>query len=110
MNKQIEEMAKIIHEAKMNDIIAKVTGDIEDLIDCPPMNVSVAEALYNAGYRKASDVAREIFAELETVLYKIVKPSIRAVGIVETKIMDGFHIRIEDYNTIKKKYESEGED
>lgn len=27
---------------------------------------SLAEALYNVGYRRASDVAREIFAELET--------------------------------------------
>lgn len=55
-----------------------------------------------------ADVAREIFEELETVLYKIAKPSIRADGILETKIMDGFHIRIEDYNAIRKKYESEG--
>lgn len=65
MNKQIQEMAKAIHKAKMNDIIAKVTGDIEDFIDCPPMNVSVAEALYNAGYRRASDVENAICAAIE---------------------------------------------
>lgn len=52
MNKQIEEMAKVIHKAKMNDIIAKVTVDIDDLIDCAPSNVVVAEALYKEGYRK----------------------------------------------------------
>ena len=96
MNKQIEEMAKIIHEAKMNDIIAKVTGDIEDLIDCPPMNVSVAEALYNAGYRKTSDVAREIFAEINKII------DVDKFG--EAK----FDVR--ELYKIEKKYESEGAD
>lgn len=34
---------------------------------------SMAEHLYNAGYRKASDVAREIFAEIEQHLEKQIK-------------------------------------
>ena len=31
-------------------------------------SVDDAEALYNAGYRKASDVAREIFEEIERLI------------------------------------------
>ena len=108
MNKQIEEMTKIICQMYRREKEKKCAG-VQDC-DCKCLQYNRCEALFNMGYRKTTDVAREIFAELETVLYKIVKPSIRAVGIVETKIMDGFHIRIEDYNAIKKKYESEGEE
>jgi hypothetical protein len=51
-NKQIYEMAKLITEGAR-----PATED--------------AEALYNAGYRKASDVASEIFEEIEDVLNNI---------------------------------------
>lgn len=58
MNKQIEEMTKVIES-----------------ISCWQDGMfgyykSKAEALYNAGYRKASDVAREIFAEIATAFIK----------------------------------------
>ena len=48
MSKPVEEMAKIA--AKRDDTC---------------MAASIANDLYNAGYRKASDVAREIFEEIE---------------------------------------------
>ena len=48
-------MADILCEAKGHDCNG---GD-----DC--RCVKQAEALYNAGYRKASEVAEEIFAEIE---------------------------------------------
>ena len=100
-DKQIDEMAKAICE----HFVPHGCGRCPDCF-CE----GDALKLYNVCYRKASDVAREIFEELETVLYKIAKPIIRADGILETKIMDGFHIRIEDYNAIRKKYESEVEE
>lgn len=37
---------------------------------CCSYNEKEATALYNAGYRKASDVAREIFEEIEKLLKK----------------------------------------
>lgn len=63
-DKQIEEMAK----------------DLCD-IDCKGMKCNVcdsygceyrmqAEALYNAGYRKSTDLAEEIFAEIEVLIEK----------------------------------------
>ena len=54
-----------------------------------------------------AEVARGIFEEIETVLYSVVVPTIRADGRILGKTLDGLHIRIEDYNTIKKKYTEE---
>ena len=78
-----------------------------------------AEILYNAGYRKASDVAREIFEEIEQEIaaalksnYKVLPQVIDSYEIYHTvkgKIsalcgIDGFIAEL------KKKYESEGKE
>jgi hypothetical protein len=64
MNKQIEEMAKIIvngcregncEECKYSEGVLYP--------ECVPS--FTAEALYNAGYRRQDEVAREIFTEIE---------------------------------------------
>ena len=53
-DKQIEDMAK--------DIACKITWDDDEIptVDC----LETAKRLYNAGYRKASDVAEEIIKDL----------------------------------------------
>ena len=80
-DKQIEEMADILCDAKGHDCNG---GD-----DC--RCVKQAEALYNAGYCKATDVAREIFEDIEDVLNNI-----------------GYFDEL-DFNALKKKYiQSEG--
>ena len=58
---QIEEMAKAMHDGCS---IVKATNQCrgEDCLDCG------AVTLYEKGYRKASDVAREIFEEIEKVV------------------------------------------
>ncbi len=78
MEKQIEEMAKVMLEASTNANVepvfemegkevvlgenaTKVLNNILEQAFIP----FLAEVLYNAGYRKASDVAREIFKDLE---------------------------------------------
>ena len=59
--KQIDEMAKVIEQARI-----KATDTTNS------MNYGFggwyAKELYNAGYRKASEVAREIFAEIENII------------------------------------------
>ena len=58
--------------------------------------VEDADALYNAGYRKASDVAMEIFKEIESCKWS------------ETQYGDHmlcFEINSEKYAELKKKYE-----
>lgn len=59
--KQIVEMAKVIARrstAFRNQNVAFMTTATK-----------TAESLYNAGYRKATDVAEEIFAEIEAEIY-----------------------------------------
>ena len=54
--KQIEEMAQTIHDV----------AEAHHIIWC----TELAKILYNAGYRKASDVAEEIFAEVMQAIEK----------------------------------------
>ena len=59
-DKQIEEMAK--------DIACKIAWDDDEIptLDC----LETAKRLYLAGYRKSTDVAEEIFAEIEKIRLK----------------------------------------
>ena len=67
-NKQIEQMAKVIGDADQRCYEM-------DCDDCPLHDTELglckekfnATELYNAGYRKASEVAREIFEEIEEI-------------------------------------------
>lgn len=71
------------------------------------MNYSLtAKLLYNAGYRKASDVAREIFAEIDKILDNYHSACLPA-GAIEayTYYEGGLGDAIAE---LKKKYESEG--
>jgi hypothetical protein len=75
IDKQIEEMAK----------------DLENYTCMSEYQAEIASRmLYIKGYRKASDVAREIFEEIEDVINNI-----------------GYFDEI-DFRSLKKKYESEG--
>jgi hypothetical protein len=51
-----------------------------------------------------SEIAREIFGELESVLSRFAYPSLTALGNVKVITAEGWHIRADDYRTIKKKY------
>ena len=61
-DKQIEEMASIIN--------LPCSGHCEECpsLDCGCLEKLRAVSLYNAGYRKASDVAEEIFAAIEEMV------------------------------------------
>lgn len=87
-DRQIEEMAIVIyHGRKMGDA---------------PM--SIASDLYNAGYRKASDVAREISQDIIEPLWNAYKNS----TCQETVLLVALICETIN-NQLKKKYESEGE-
>lgn len=58
--KQTEEMAKVIDKSPW-----KLE---QDFTGCNINSSDIAESLYNAGYRKQSEVAREIFEEIEGAL------------------------------------------
>lgn len=91
----IEEMAKIL------------CSDYGDCKKCslsnpesenPCMVYDDCERLYNEGYRKQSDVAREIFEEIEKLKY-------RNWGDCN----DNFYLNYADVETLKKKYMEEQE-
>ena len=84
-DKQIEEMAKVLYESdnKRNVVICGVE--------------TVAEDIYNAGYRKASDVAREIFEEIE----KYNRPPIPECEAV-------YVMKKSEFEALKNKYTEEG--
>ena len=93
MNKQIEEMAKA---TMFHCRIDNQCGSCH----WSTCNECLAEALYNAGYRKASDVAREIFEEIE-------KEYGENCGAY--RIDDLTYGQLWDFLAeLKKKYESEG--
>lgn len=55
MNKQIEEMANIVHDADAEVIFGMLKAQPDDFVGrALPRQVYIAKALYNAGYRKAS--------------------------------------------------------
>ena len=89
MEKQIEEMAKVLGEIQEFGI--NRPRDEERYPVLYPSNKEVADYLISKGYRKASEVAREIFAEIERVC-------------IDT--FGNFNHRV--FAELKKKYESEG--
>ena len=91
-DKQIEEMALALSEGGCGKECDCIQGD---KFNCHLLYS--ASVLYNAGYRKASDVAREIFEELEAMPKD--QPSYVLYVFLTKKIAD-----------LKKKYESEGAD
>lgn len=88
MNKQIDEI-----RAMAKFLACNVAWDEDEI---PTVNcLETANRLYVNGYRKASDVAREIFEEIEDNSY--------SYGV-------NFVISKETLAELKKKYESEGEE
>ena len=67
MNKQIEEMARYIDKS---DILCRTCGE-STYTYCAD---AISELLYNAGYRRQDEVAKEIFAEIERNIFEIITP------------------------------------
>lgn len=87
--KQIEEMARDLCECYNSDGSCWQDDKPCDLRCDEYTN---AQYLYDKGYRKASDVAEEIFAEIEQIFF-------------DNEVV----INITRYNELKKKYTEEGE-
>ena len=101
MNKQIEEMAKDIRIAETEYMVAMLTADIDSMIDgTAGEDERIATALYEMGYRKASDVIDDVNRSLTTKVFN------------SNEIATGYLWAITDVRKLllklKKKYESEG--
>ena len=66
-DKQIEEMAKTVCH------LDRTCDECMTSFECKAM--MYAKRFYNAGYRKASEVAREIFAEIEEIRLRQIRKS-----------------------------------
>lgn len=107
MNKQIEEMAKTIQHLR---IAAKpcLSDRLSSSMSCLAcdylekgycqQDIEVATGLYDKSYRKASDVVREIFDEIDRLTYRYMNDVDYSIGDMVLDIAD-----------LKKKYEREGE-
>ena len=121
MNKQIEEMAKAIFE----------TGEAIEEIDlrCACLHgadsdsetkfMRIARHLYRSGYRKANDVAREIFAEIAKFIFSEIPNELTPIYKKELNYRDGvisgkreafFEVLNHLDKELRKKYEREGAD
>lgn len=107
--KQIEEMAKDVCANCMDEICA--SGRCEFQYDCP-LDMDTVKRLYLKGYRKSSDVAREIFAEIEKTVRGVLilipfsyKDNLKTVECKKECYQDF----IEYIAELQKRYESEGE-
>ena len=102
-DKQIEEMAKAINVADHEYCNGKCIGCEHKpmrIENCACIDIAIAKGLANAGYRKSTELAREIFEEIESKL------------ILSKAIHCGqkfYYTRLEDdIAELKKKY-TEGE-
>lgn len=106
MEKPIEEMAKVLGEIQEFGI--NRPRDEERYPVLYPSNKEVADYLISKSYRKASDVAREIFAEIFNFLenQQVVTENARLKEVAEWIFHDYLPRKFAE---LKNKYESEGE-
>ena len=95
-DKQIEEMTIISCPSYSRNKEKKCAGVTD--CDCRCLQYHRGEALYNAGYRKSTDLSEEIFAEIEKLIVRRMKPD---VALIDDRL-------ITDIAELKKKY-TEGE-
>ena len=119
-DKQIEEMAKVLC-CDYDDCTQCICKSIESEGDGCTVK-SDCEKLYNADYRKASDVAREIFEEIDESFSQMLEEAENTIAdaiqeenrSVARIAQYGRDVLILARNTLgkilKKKYESEGAD
>lgn len=91
--KQIEEMAKGLHRNRCGgcgEELCEYKIPTNDEFSC--IDYKMATALYNEGYRKASEVAEEIFAEIEEK------------GKVDEPIVEYYILSYSELAELKKKY------
>ena len=94
-DKQIEEMAKAVCH------LDRTCDECMTSFECKAM--MYAKRFYDAGYRKSSDVAREIFEEIGTLLY---------LNSLQGDVFTGRYFSEEletDIAELKKKYTEGGE-
>ena len=114
-DKQIKEMVRIMNETcnvydEQGNHIRNKCYECEEWSEdnhcCCSYNTKEATALYNAGYRKASNVAREILEEVDNALHDMAIEYANAGHNTYFAVCEMVHHKV--IRPIEKKYESEG--
>ena len=96
---------------KIQETVCTKCGDIYDGIKCKSCGIddtlNFLEDAPTADVVPRDEVAK-IFEEIESVLFTVASPSLSTDGTIEVKHSKDFHIRREDYYTIKEKYTKGG--
>lgn len=100
MNRHIEEMALALSEGVCGKECDCIQGD---KFNCHLLHS--ASVLYNAGYRKASEVAREIIKEIDDALHDMATEYHKAGHPEYFAVCEMVHHKV--IRPIEKKYESE---
>lgn len=107
MEKQIEEMAKSVDEALTHNVSWNSNNGV-----IAYSAEGIARELFDDDYRKISDVAREIFEEIERFLYMHFRFCKEEIGNDDTEYVKGrLELNTQMKNLIaelKKKYTEEG--
>jgi hypothetical protein len=102
--KQIEEMAKDLCRNSLTEYCASGRCQNPNCL----VNAKALETLYNAGYRKASDVAEEIFAEIEEGIKSAVSALQFETNPIHRKVKHETYSSLMRFvKTIEKKYTEE---
>lgn len=101
------EFLDLIDDADTADVVPR--GEAERYKGvCDDLQDEILELL-NDLHNESEYVAKKIFEEIESVLFTIANPSMSADGTIKVKHSEDFHLRREDYYTIKEKYAKGGE-
>ena len=96
---------------KIQETVCTKCGDIYDGIKCKSCGIddtlNFLEDAPTADVVPRDEVAK-IFEEIESVLFTVASPSLSTDGTIIAKHSKDFHIRREDYYTIKEKYTKGG--
>ena len=105
MNNQIEEIFKDLCEAPIGAVKEDFTiGTMKDSHTDLCIR-TIAGHLYSKGWRKSTDVAREIFAEIDNALHKMATEYHQAGHPEYFAVCEMVHHKV--MRSIEKKYESE---
>lgn len=101
------EFLDLIDDADTADVVPRDEVERYKLLceDLKDENLELINALHN----ESEYVAKKIFEEIESVLFTVARPCPSADGTIKAKHSKDFHIRREDYYTIKEKYTKGGE-
>ena len=87
----------ILNENMAELITAAIDNAKKEIDTLKSLITQKEEEAYNRGY---ADATKEIFEEIENILYKFAYPSLTAIGTVNVLTAEGFHIRNSDYNAL----------